>query len=152
MGCVISLWTFFWLVGDEIIGSHHPQPSGSQSLWDLCACEQHIVNFFHLMGILVSPKQLKDMAQNIIYNIIYLSIILYNIYITYIVIVYNIYYNIYSISPWGRTKGPWLCLMAKVLLLCLAWLFPFLHFLTSLIKSILWLKFFYRQKAGWGCG
>ena len=26
-------------------------------------------------------------------------------------------------SPWGRTKGPWLCLMAKVSLFCLAWLF-----------------------------
>ena len=31
--------------------------------------------------------------------------------------------------------------------------FPsFLHFLTSLIKLILWLKFFYRQKAGGGHG
>ena len=26
-------------------------------------------------------------------------------------------------SPWGRTKDPWLCLMAKVSLFCLAWLF-----------------------------
>ena len=31
--------------------------------------------------------------------------------------------------------------------------FPlFLHFLTSLIKLILWLKFFHRQKAGRGHG
>ena len=30
--------------------------------------------------------------------------------------------------------------------------FPlFLHFPTSMIKPILWLKFFCRQKAGWGC-
>ena len=26
-------------------------------------------------------------------------------------------------NPWGKTKGPWLCLMAKVLLFCLACLF-----------------------------
>ena len=58
-------------------------------------------------------------------------------------------------SPWGRTKGPWLCLMVKVLLFCLAWLFFFLSaFSHFLIKFILWLKVFYRQKAsgghGWG--
>ena len=28
-GCVISSWTFFWLVGGEVIGSQHHQPSGS---------------------------------------------------------------------------------------------------------------------------
>ena len=57
-------------------------------------------------------------------------------------------------SPWGRTKGPWLGLMAKLLLFCLAWLFPFLlHFHTTLIKCTLWnsekprrLQFFYRQE------
>ena len=30
---------------------------------------------------------------------------------------------------WGGDKGPWLCLMTK-LLFCLAWVFSFLHFLT----------------------
>lgn len=42
-------------------------------------------------------------------------------------------------SPWGGTKGPWLCFMAKLLLLCLAWLFPFVsafshfsHYMCSL--------------------
>ena len=46
-------------------------------------------------------------------------------------------------SPWRRTKGPWLCLMAKVFLFCLAWLFCFLsvfsHFsdysLTKILKT-----------------
>ena len=62
--------------------------------------------------------------------------------------VYNIIYK-----PWGGTKAPWLCLMAKSLF-CLVWLF--LHFLTSLIKFIFWtwgrpgkLKFFC-EEAGRG--
>ena len=53
-------------------------------------------------------------------------------------------------SPWEETKGPWLCLMTELLLLGLLWLFSFV--LTSLIKLILWLKFFHRKKAGWGHG
>ena len=64
-------------------------------------------------------------------------------------------------SPWGRRESDmtewlnwtdhhhWLNYYYLVLLDC----FPlFLHFLTSLIKLILWLKFFHRQKAGWGHG
>lgn len=52
-------------------------------------------------------------------------------------------------SPRGGTKGPRLCLMTERL----AGLTGLLSFasasvLTSLIKPILWLKFFYRQKAG----
>ena len=55
-------------------------------------------------------------------------------------------------SPWGATKGLWLCLITKLLLLGL-FCFPlFLHFLPSLIKLIFWLKFFHRQKPGWGPG
>ena len=30
-----------------------------QLVWGLCACGQHTVNFFHLMGVSVSAKQLK---------------------------------------------------------------------------------------------
>ena len=41
-------------------------------------------------------------------------------------------------SPRGGTKGPWLCLMVKLLLFSLAWLFSFMRFLTSLIKFTLW--------------
>ena len=53
-------------------------------------------------------------------------------------------------SPWGRTGDTWLCLMTK-LFCCLVsfdYLPLFLHYLTSLIKLILWLKFFRRQEAG----
>ena len=52
--------------------------------------------------------------------------------------------------PWEGTKGLWLCLMAEVLLFCLACFPFFLHFSPSLIKFILWLKFPYRQKEGRG--
>ena len=52
-------------------------------------------------------------------------------------------------NPWEGTKGPWLFLMTRSLLFYLIYCFPLhLHFLTSLIKCILWLKFFYRQKPG----
>ena len=50
-----------------------------QTVWGPSACGQHAVNFFHLVGVLMSAKQLKDMTQNIIY------------------------------SPRGGTKCPWLC-------------------------------------------
>ena len=44
-------------------------------------------------------------------------------------------------------------LMTKLFLFCLVGLLSLvLHFLTSLIKLIVWLQFFYRQKAGRGCG
>ena len=80
-----------------------------QLVWGLRACGQHTVNFFHLVGVLVSAQRLKVMAHEIIY------------------------------SPWGGTQGPWLSFMAKQLLFCLAWLFSFVsEFLTSLIKFSLW--------------
>ena len=51
----------------------------------------------------------------------------------------------FSDSPWGGTKGSWLCLMAKLLLFHLVWLFSFLLcFLTSLIKFTLWNSGFIR--------
>ena len=55
--------------------------------------------------------------------------------------------------PWRGTKHPWLCLMTELLLFALVWqLSLLLHFLISLIKLILWLKFFCRQKAARGHG
>ena len=85
-------------------------------VWGLHACGQHIVNFFYPVGVSVSAKQLKGHGWEYIY------------------------------SPWGETKGPWLCLVAKLLLFCLVWFFPlFLHFLTSLIKLTLWVQFFCRR-------
>ena len=56
-GCVISSWTFLLLVGSVVTGSQHCQPSGSiQPVCGLRACGQHIVNFFHLLGVLGSAK------------------------------------------------------------------------------------------------
>ena len=55
-------------------------------------------------------------------------------------------------SLWEGTECPWLCLMTALLLFGLLCFPFFLHFLTSLIKLILWLKFFHRRKAGRGHG
>ena len=35
---------------------------GFQLVRGLCACGQHTVNFFHLVGVLISAKQLKDIV------------------------------------------------------------------------------------------
>ena len=59
-------------------------------------------------------------------------------------------------SPWGGAKGPWLCLIAK-LLFCLAWLFSFCFCIFLLLWVNLcygtWrrprrLKFFYKEIGG----
>ena len=39
-----------------------------QLVWGLGTVGQQAVNFFHLVGGLASAKQLKDMAQYIIYS------------------------------------------------------------------------------------
>ena len=59
----------------------------------------------------------------------------------------------------GGTKGPWPCLMAKLLLFCLAWLFSFLHFLAFLMSVFFGtqgrprrLEFFCIQEASSGHG
>ena len=128
VGCMLSSWTFFWLVGGEVIGSQHHQPSGSQMLWGLCACGQQKLTSSTWWGFQYLQNSSKDMAQNI------------------------------SCSPWGGTKGPWLCLMATIVILsCLT------VFLSLCIFSLLWLnlffgtqgrpkrlKFSYRREAGGG--
>ena len=95
-------------------------------LWQLMSWLQsghRVVNCFHLVGVSVSIRQLTGMAQNIIY------------------------------SPWEGTKGPWLCLLTKLLLFCpVSLLFSASAFSHFLIQLILWLKFFHRQKAGRGHG
>ena len=69
---------------------------------------QQAVIFSTCRGVLLSTKQLKDMAQD----------------------------NVYS--PWGGTKGPWLCFRDKLLVLYLAWLLSFLSTVSYLIKFALW--------------
>ena len=50
-------------------------------------------------------------------------------------------------APYGGTKCPWLCLITPYYYLVYFDYFPlFIHFLTSLIKLILWLKFLHTQK------
>lgn len=80
VGCVVSLWTSFWLISSEIIGSQHLWPSGSNQ-----SVVYVLVNFFHLVGVLVSAKQLKEHDQDIIYSLC------------------------------RGTKGPRLCVMAQLL-------------------------------------
>ena len=66
-GCLISSCTVVWLADGEVTGwcfrnlSHHLVPAC------LSAGGQQVVNFLHWVGVLVSAKQLKDMAQDIIY-------------------------------------------------------------------------------------
>ena len=85
----------WWWVNTVMFLESQPSALWFHLLQGLCACRQHAVNFFHLVGVLVSAQQLKNVAQNII------------------------------CSPWGGTEGPWLCFMAKLILFHLVWLFPF---------------------------
>ena len=57
MGCMIRSWAFFLLVGSKVIGNQHDQSFGSIPQ-GLHACGPHTDNFFHLMGVSVSAKQL----------------------------------------------------------------------------------------------
>ena len=98
-GSLIISTTSFWLVvvrssGANTINILIPVRMGF--------CDQHSINFFQVVRVLVSAKQLKDILQNIIY------------------------------SSGGGTKGPWLCFMTKLFILsCLIvflcfWIFSFL--------------------------
>ena len=54
---------------------------------------------------------------------------------------------------WEETKSPWLCLMNIFYYLVSFDCFPlYLYVLTSLIRLILWQRFFHRQKSGRGHG
>ena len=127
MGFVINLWIFFWLIGSEVIVSQHHQLSGSCQSGGLYACGRHTVNFFQLVEVSVLQNSSEEEALD------------------------------FTCSLRGETKGPWLCLMAKLLLLCLLECFSFCIF------SLLWLnlffgtwgrptrlKFNYRRKPGRG--
>ena len=90
-----QLSDIFWLVGGEIIGSQYHWAPSVNS------SGVHV-----LMGNIQLTSStwwrfhyLQNISKDISHNIIY--------------------------GSWGGSKGPWLCLMAK-LLFCLAWLFSFL--------------------------
>ena len=68
-GCVISAWSFFWLVSDEVIewrfGNLCHQPSASKESVVLVFVVSVLPPPSTWMKVLVSPEQLKDMHQAI---------------------------------------------------------------------------------------
>ena len=89
-------------------------------LWQLMSSWQqsghHVVNFFHLLGISISIRYWKihktaqkERIQSITY------------------------------SFWRGIKSPWLCLMTKLLIFGLIWLFSF----VSAFFSLIWLNSFF---------
>ena len=91
----VSSLTFFSLVDCEVSERQHHQPSGSYWSGVYMLVGSTQLNSSTRWGFSICKISSKDVAQAIVY------------------------------SPWERTKGLWLCLMAKVLLFCLVWLFPF---------------------------
>lgn len=60
-GCVISSWTFFCMIGGEVMVSQHHQPSGSS--WSgVYVLMGKVYSALPPHGGSVSVKQLKDMA------------------------------------------------------------------------------------------
>ena len=65
-GGVINSCTILWLVDDEVTGKYQGLTSSVlrfQLVWGLPAYGHHAVNFFHLVGVLVSAEQLRNMHQ-----------------------------------------------------------------------------------------
>ena len=94
-GYVIRSWTFFWLVDGEVTGSQHHQPFGSSWSGVYVLVGSTQLTSPTWWGFQYLQNSSKDLAQKII------------------------------CSPWRGTEGPWVCLMAKLLLFCLAWLLSF---------------------------
>ena len=93
----------------EVTRSQHHQPSGSSRSGGYMPVGNTQLNSSTWWGFQYPENSSENMAQNIIY------------------------------SPWRGTKGPWLCLMAKLLYFVLLDCFSFFqHFLTSLVKFTLW--------------
>ena len=79
-GCVIIWCITLWFVdGNQVIFQESQSSTfWFQLVWGLRVGSQHVVDFLHLMGVLLSAKPFKDMAQDI------------------------------TVSPWRGTQGPWL--------------------------------------------
>ena len=90
MECVISLRTFFWLVGGEVIRSQHCQPPGFNWSGVCVLVSSTQLTFPTLWGCQYLQNCLKDMAQNVIY------------------------------SPWRGHKGPPPSLVTQLLLFFIA--------------------------------
>ena len=121
----VSSWLLWVRVIFSSKGCWFPFPEGSsENGGSLChgAVRSSPSQLFHLVGFQYLWKSSKDVE----------------------------YYH----SLWGGTESPWRCLMTKLSLfcpVCLSFLL-LLHVFTSLIKLIIWLEFFHRQKTGWGHG
>ena len=91
-GYVISWWTFFRWIGDEVVKSQRHQPPDStwSGAYVLVASRQLTSSIW--WGFRSLRNSSKDLAQNFIYSL------------------------------WGGTKSPWLCLRDKLSLFCPAWL------------------------------
>ena len=87
VGCMVSSWTFLWLVGGEGTGDQQHQISGSNLSGVSVLVVSIQVTTFTWWGSQYLQNSSTDMTQNIF------------------------------CSPWGGTKGLWLCLMGKLLLL-----------------------------------
>ena len=114
-----------WWWGNRVLFRESQSSTWFQHIWDLPAGGQHAVDFLHLVGGLVSAKQLKDVAQDIIS------------------------------SSWGGTKGPpWLCFMAKLLFLSCLTVFLCFCIFSLIWLNLLFgtqgrprrLKLFYKQE------
>ena len=71
VGCGISLWTFFWLVGGKVIkvnGSQHHQPSDSNQSEVYVLGGSIQLTFSILWGFQYLQDSSKDLAENIIYS------------------------------------------------------------------------------------
>ena len=68
VGCVISSWTFFCLVGGEVIGSQHHQPSSSNHSGIQALVSSIQLTSSTWWGFQYLQNSSKDMAQNIIYS------------------------------------------------------------------------------------
>ena len=67
VGCMISWWTFFWLVGGEVIRSQHHQPSGSN--WSGISMFVGSIQLTSTWwGFQYLENSSKEMAQNIIHS------------------------------------------------------------------------------------
>ena len=126
VGCMIRLWTFLWLVGGEVIGSQHHQPSGSNWSGVSKLLGSKELTSSTQWGFQYLQNSSKDRVQDIIY------------------------------SPWGGTKGPWLCRIAKLVFVlhCILVFFSLCIFLLIWL-NLFWgtqgrLRYFYRKEAGRG--
>ena len=62
-GCVISSCTILWFVDGEVTGQCHIISPQALVLWGLCVHGHQAVNFFHLLGVLASVDQLRNVHQ-----------------------------------------------------------------------------------------